>query len=127
VGKSALILKYMYGDFVEEYDPTKADSYRKKVALDGVECQIDILDTAGQEEYAAVRKLCHFFFFFFFLAVVTNHLSLFLLLLLFCRFVTTTTGVERVSFACSASLRLRPLRIPTPSASRSSGWLETRR
>ncbi|CAG8524850.1 1212_t:CDS:2 [Paraglomus brasilianum] len=53
VGKSALTLQYMYGDFVEEYDPTKADSYRKKVTLDGQDCQIDILDTAGQEEYAA--------------------------------------------------------------------------
>lgn len=29
-------------------------AYRKKVMLDGQECQIDILDTAGQEEYAAV-------------------------------------------------------------------------
>ncbi|KAI8984566.1 small GTPase superfamily [Mycotypha africana] len=55
VGKSALTLQYMYGDFVEEYDPTKADSYRKKIVLDGVECQIDILDTAGQEEYVAIR------------------------------------------------------------------------
>ncbi|KAF7730163.1 hypothetical protein EC973_002771 [Apophysomyces ossiformis] len=55
VGKSALTLQYMYGDFVEEYDPTKADSYRRKVMLDGQECQIDILDTAGQEEYAAIR------------------------------------------------------------------------
>ncbi|KAF8943159.1 hypothetical protein BGZ47_005728 [Haplosporangium gracile] len=55
VGKSALTLQYMYGDFVEEYDPTKADSYRKKVTLDNHDCQIDILDTAGQEEYAAIR------------------------------------------------------------------------
>ncbi|GJJ76726.1 hypothetical protein EMPS_09085 [Entomortierella parvispora] len=55
VGKSALTLQYMYGDFVEEYDPTKADSYRKKITLDNHECQIDILDTAGQEEYAAIR------------------------------------------------------------------------
>lgn len=31
VGKSAVTLQFMYGDFVEEYDPTKADSYRKKV------------------------------------------------------------------------------------------------
>ena len=57
VGKSALTLKFMYGDFVEEYDPTKADSYRKKITLDQVDCQIDILDTAGQEEYAAVGRL----------------------------------------------------------------------
>ncbi|KAL2917074.1 hypothetical protein HK105_203506 [Polyrhizophydium stewartii] len=55
VGKSALTLQYMYGDFIEEYDPTKADSYRKKVTLDGQESFIDILDTAGQEEYAAIR------------------------------------------------------------------------
>jgi len=41
--------------FVEDYEPTKADSYRKKVMLDGEEVQIDILDTAGQEEYAAIR------------------------------------------------------------------------
>ncbi|EDV26678.1 Ras-related protein Ral-a [Trichoplax sp. H2] len=55
VGKSALTLQFMYDEFVEDYEPTKADSYRKKVVLDGVECQIDILDTAGQEDYAAIR------------------------------------------------------------------------
>ena len=36
-------------------DPTSADSYRKQIQLDGNEMQLDILDTAGQEEYAAVR------------------------------------------------------------------------
>lgn len=55
VGKSALTLQFMYGDFVEEYDPTSADSYRKKITVDGEEMQLDILDTAGQEEYAAMR------------------------------------------------------------------------
>jgi GTPase SAR1 family protein len=30
VGKSALTLQYMYGDFVEEYDPTKADCKESK-------------------------------------------------------------------------------------------------
>ena len=55
VGKSALTLRFMYDEFVEDYEPTKADSYRKKVTLDGAECQIDILDTAGQESYAVVQ------------------------------------------------------------------------
>jgi len=55
VGKSALTLQFMYNEFVEDYEPTKADSYRKKVVLDGEEVQIDILDTAGQEDYAAIR------------------------------------------------------------------------
>ncbi|KAL3999810.1 myoferlin [Sarotherodon galilaeus] len=49
VGKSALTLQFMYDE------PTKADSYRKKVVLDGEDVQIDILDTAGQEDYAAIR------------------------------------------------------------------------
>ncbi|XP_076648099.1 ras-like protein A isoform X2 [Halictus rubicundus] len=55
VGKSALTLQFMYDEFVQDYEPTKADSYRKKVVLDAEEVQIDILDTAGQEDYAAIR------------------------------------------------------------------------
>ena len=55
VGKSALTLQYMYGDFPEQYDPTKADSYKKKITLDQEEVFVDILDTAGQEEFAAIR------------------------------------------------------------------------
>lgn len=55
VGKSALTLQFMYDEFIEDYEPTKADSYRKRVVLDGEEVQIDILDTAGQEDYAAIR------------------------------------------------------------------------
>ena len=55
VGKSALTLMFMYGDFVEEYDPTSADSYRKAIVLDGQDVNVDILDTAGQEDYAAMR------------------------------------------------------------------------
>jgi len=55
VGKSALTLQFMYDEFVEDYEPTKADSYRRNVLLDGQEAHIDILDTAGQEDYAAIR------------------------------------------------------------------------
>lgn len=44
-----------FQQFVEDYEPTKADSYRKKVQLDDDEVHIDILDTAGQEDYAAIR------------------------------------------------------------------------
>lgn len=51
---SEIVIFYAF-QFVENYEPTKADSYRKKVVLDGEEVQIDILDTAGQEDYAAIR------------------------------------------------------------------------
>lgn len=50
-GKSALTQMFMYNSFVKEYDPTTADSYRKIFEVDGQKVQIDILDTAGQEEY----------------------------------------------------------------------------
>lgn len=50
-----VVIINFFPQFVEDYEPTKADSYRKKVVLDGEEVQIDILDTAGQEDYAAIR------------------------------------------------------------------------
>ncbi|KAF4447144.1 hypothetical protein F53441_9289 [Fusarium austroafricanum] len=37
------------------YDPTIEDSYRKKVTVDGLNCMLEILDTAGQEEYTVLR------------------------------------------------------------------------
>lgn len=37
------------------YDPTIEDSYRKQVVIDSETCILDILDTAGQEEYTAMR------------------------------------------------------------------------
>jgi GTPase KRas protein len=43
------------GHFVDEYDPTIEDSYRKQVTIDSNTCLLDILDTAGQEEYSAMR------------------------------------------------------------------------
>ncbi|GLD60199.1 GTPase HRas isoform X1 [Lates japonicus] len=33
----------------------ETDSYRKQVVIDGETCLLDILDTAGQEEYSAMR------------------------------------------------------------------------
>ncbi|KZZ87867.1 Ras small monomeric GTPase RasB [Ascosphaera apis ARSEF 7405] len=41
--------------FVETYDPTIEDSYRKQVVIDGQSCMLEVLDTAGQEEYIALR------------------------------------------------------------------------
>lgn len=55
VGKSALTIQLIQNQFVEEYDPTIEDSYRKQVVIDGETCLLDILDTAGQEEYSAMR------------------------------------------------------------------------
>lgn len=55
VGKSALTLQLIQNHFISEYDPTIEDSYRKQVTIDEETCLLDILDTAGQEEYSAMR------------------------------------------------------------------------
>uniref|UniRef100_A0A7M5WJI2 Small monomeric GTPase n=1 Tax=Clytia hemisphaerica TaxID=252671 RepID=A0A7M5WJI2_9CNID len=56
VGKSALTIQLIQNHFVEDYDPTIEDSYIKQVVVDGSICILDILDTAGQEEYSAMRE-----------------------------------------------------------------------
>mmetsp|Transcript_19365 Transcript_19365/g.50321 ORF Transcript_19365/g.50321 Transcript_19365/m.50321 type:complete len:198 (-) Transcript_19365:75-668(-) len=56
VGKSALTIRFIQSQFVDEYDPTIEDSYRKQCVIDEEVALLDILDTAGQEEYSAMRE-----------------------------------------------------------------------
>eukprot|EP00055_Hartaetosiga_balthica_P017485 m.117717 g.117717 ORF g.117717 m.117717 type:complete len:180 (+) comp9330_c2_seq1:152-691(+) len=55
VGKSCLVLRYLYDRFVEEYDPTIEESYTAKVDVDGKMVPIELVDTAGQEEFQSFR------------------------------------------------------------------------
>lgn len=57
VGKSALTVQFVQGIFVEKYDPTIEDSYRKQVEVDANQCMLEILDTAGTEQFTAMRDL----------------------------------------------------------------------
>ncbi|KZV91444.1 24 kDa ras-like protein [Exidia glandulosa HHB12029] len=56
VGKSALTIQFIQSQFVGEYDPTIEDSYRKQCVIDDEVALLDVLDTAGQEEYSAMRE-----------------------------------------------------------------------
>mmetsp|Transcript_30409 Transcript_30409/g.33973 ORF Transcript_30409/g.33973 Transcript_30409/m.33973 type:complete len:205 (+) Transcript_30409:40-654(+) len=56
VGKSAITIRYTSGHFVERYDPTIEDSYTKHTQVDENVAVLEILDTAGQEEYNAMRE-----------------------------------------------------------------------
>nr|P38976.1 RecName: Full=Ras-like protein RAS2; Flags: Precursor [Hydra vulgaris]CAA50187.1 RAS2 protein [Hydra vulgaris]prf//2204244A ras 2 gene [Hydra vulgaris] len=55
VGKSALTIQFIQSHFVQDYDPTIEDSYRKQCVIDDKVAHLDILDTAGQEEFSAMR------------------------------------------------------------------------
>lgn len=57
VGKSALTVQFVQEIFVEKYDPTIEDSYRKQVEVDGQQCMLEILDTAGTVSTASLRQI----------------------------------------------------------------------
>ncbi|KAL9964861.1 hypothetical protein ACROYT_G028562 [Oculina patagonica] len=57
VGKSALTVKFVTGQFVEKYDPTIEDFYRKEIDVDNSPSILEILDTAGTEQFASMRDL----------------------------------------------------------------------
>ncbi|BFZ06605.1 hypothetical protein BsWGS_09644 [Bradybaena similaris] len=57
VGKSALTVKFVSGTFMEKYDPTIEDFYRKEIQVDSAPSVLEILDTAGTEQFASMRDL----------------------------------------------------------------------
>jgi len=57
VGKSALTVQFVQNVFVEKYDPTIEDSYRKNLEIDNESYLLEILDTAGTEQFSSMRDL----------------------------------------------------------------------
>jgi small GTP-binding protein len=57
VGKSALTVKYVQNIFIDKYDPTIEDSYRKHTVINGKAQLVEILDTAGTEQFTVMRDL----------------------------------------------------------------------
>lgn len=58
VGKSALTLRIISGVFTPTYNPTVEDYYRHDTMVDGVgPCIVEMLDTAGTEQFASMRQL----------------------------------------------------------------------
>eukprot|EP00121_Abeoforma_whisleri_P015249 Awhi_evm1s14053 len=56
VGKTALILRYCHGEFLETYDPTIEETYSHTFDHNGNIIPVEIRDTAGQEEFVALRE-----------------------------------------------------------------------
>ncbi|KAF9891183.1 Ras- protein rsr1 [Aspergillus nanangensis] len=49
--------QFVQNVWIESYDPTIEDSYRKQIEVDGRQCILEILDTAGTEQFTAMREL----------------------------------------------------------------------
>jgi len=57
VGKSALTIRYFQDQFVEDWDPTIEDIYNRKDILNGQMYNLEVQDTAGQQNYSALRDM----------------------------------------------------------------------
>lgn len=51
------LVQFVQGVYIESYDPTIEDSYRKVTEIDQRPCTLEILDTAGVEQFTAMREL----------------------------------------------------------------------
>ncbi|KAI1709420.1 ras family domain-containing protein [Ditylenchus destructor] len=56
VGKSAITIQFVQAYFICDYDPTIADSYTKQSFVEDTLYKLEVLDTAGQEEFATMRE-----------------------------------------------------------------------
>ena len=54
VGKSALTYRLINDQFPKEHDTTIEDQYKVNMNIDGQECLLEILDTAGQDDYQSM-------------------------------------------------------------------------
>ena len=54
VGKTSLISKFINDKLPITRETTVEDQYKKVIKINGTECELKILDTAGQEEYQSM-------------------------------------------------------------------------
>lgn len=55
VGKSAITLRFVRDFFIKNWEATIEDAYRKTVRVDDEVSVLEILDTAGQEDFSTLR------------------------------------------------------------------------
>ncbi|KAI8390128.1 ferrous iron transporter B [Blakeslea trispora] len=56
VGKSSLVIQFCENHFVDSYYPTIENTFNKAIKYRGIEYKVEIMDTAGQDEYSILSS-----------------------------------------------------------------------
>ncbi|XP_045210218.1 GTP-binding protein Rheb-like [Mercenaria mercenaria] len=56
VGKSSLTIQFVENQFVDSYDPTIENTFQKTLKINGQEYALQLVDTAGQDEYSILPQ-----------------------------------------------------------------------
>jgi Ras family protein len=56
VGKSSLTIQFVENQFVDSYDPTIENTFRKTVKVNNQDYSLELIDTAGQDEFSFVSQ-----------------------------------------------------------------------
>ncbi|XP_042200143.1 GTP-binding protein Rheb isoform X2 [Callorhinchus milii] len=56
VGKSSLTIQFVEGQFIDCYDPTIENTFNKAVNFGGQDFHLQLVDTAGQDEYSMFSR-----------------------------------------------------------------------
>ncbi|KAI5121219.1 hypothetical protein M0805_007228 [Coniferiporia weirii] len=57
VGKSALTCRFVNDVFLDAYDPTIEEQFSRDVVVDGELSKLEVLDTAGAEQFTALSEV----------------------------------------------------------------------
>nr|XP_022338697.1 GTP-binding protein Rheb homolog [Crassostrea virginica] len=56
VGKSSVTIQFVENHFVDSYDPTIENTFQKTLKIRGQEYSLQVIDTAGQDEYSILPQ-----------------------------------------------------------------------